>query len=433
MKRSSENILFYGVAGSPILHSKSPQLFSLFSRERASLGHYGRFLIKTEEELRYLLSHFPLQGLNITSPLKEKALGCADTCEKEAKIIGAANLLVREEKGWRAYNTDYTALRLLIGKTGISAGSSVLIAGAGGAARAAALAARDLNFSVTLTNRTEENGSRTASELGIRFQPWDESRKAFPLMITALPGQADALSDHKEFDGIIIDAAYPSSKTTREASKRGLYVLSGEEWLIEQGKASYAIMTGFQPSEKDISSGRLKSISLPGLPVILCGFMGSGKTATGYHLKKKGMSLYSTDNELSKRAGSSVHDAFRNRGERDFRRMEAEIVGEGALFGFDVIDSGGGLWMDSDLQNMIPAGVSVFFLWNTPEKAAERGRNRPLIQGKSIDSVKKRYEERLPVYFSLSDAVLLSDLLHPDEMARRIDSEMKTIQKLIDS
>lgn len=412
---------FYGVAGFPVLHSKSPELFSLFSGEK---GRYGRFSAATEEELLMILTHFPLKGLNITSPLKETALKLADKSDEAARNVGAANLLVREEGLWKACNTDYTAVRALIRKNGIPKGCRVLVAGAGGAGKAAVLAALHEEMDVFLANRSAARGEKTAEVLKIPLVGWDSSWESFRLLISALPRQADPLALHPEFKGKIIDAAYPGSKTALRGLKKGLKTFRGEEWLIEQGKASYVLMTGSEPLTGDPGKEGLYSLKKD-KPLILTGFMGSGKTALGEELEKEGMTLFSTDAEIEKKTLSGCNEAFSTLGEEAFRTLEREIISRDELFSCDVIDSGGGLWLDPVNRERIPPEALVLFLWTTPETALKRASDRPLLSGKDIEEIFRLYETRLTSYFSLSDLVLATESFSVPEAAGRIKEEMK--------
>lgn len=411
----------YGVAGFPVLHSKSPELFSLFSGEK---GRYGRFLAATEEELRMILTHFPLKGLNITSPLKETALKLADKSDEAARNVGAANLLMREEGLWKACNTDYTAVRALIRKSGIPKGCRVLIAGAGGAGKAAVLAALHEGMDVFLANRSASRGEKTADLFKIPLIRWESSWESFRLLICALPRQADPLALHPEFNGIIIDAAYPGSETALRGLKRGLKTFRGEEWLIEQGRASFVLMTHSEPLTGDPGKEGLRSLK-KGKPLILTGFMGTGKTALARELQKEGMTHFSTDDEIEKRTALDRHEAFSTLGEKGFRALESDIVKRGELFSYDVIDSGGGLWLDPVNRERIPPEALVLFLWTTPETALKRASDRPLLNGKDKEEIFRLYEARLSSYFSLSDLILATESLSVPEAAGRVKEEMK--------
>jgi shikimate kinase len=65
----------------------------------------------------------------------------------------------------------------------------------------------------------------------------------------------------------------------------------------------------------------------PGLYVV--GFMASGKSTVGRLLARQlGWSFFDTDDEIEAAEKTSIADLFDTRGEAEFRRIEAEIIGQ---------------------------------------------------------------------------------------------------------
>lgn len=140
--------LRFAVLGSPIAHSKSPAMHHAAMR---ALG-----MPHTYEKLETSLEDLPLRvdelrrgafaGLNVTVPYKSKVLAFVDEVDASARAAGAANTLVRLSDGRvRAHNTDTPAiaeelLLLAEGRCDLFRGSTALVLGAGGAARAAIVA-----------------------------------------------------------------------------------------------------------------------------------------------------------------------------------------------------------------------------------------------------------------------------------------------------
>ena len=63
--------------------------------------------------------------------------------------------------------------------------------------------------------------------------------------------------------------------------------------------------------------------------IILCGFMGSGKTTLAKGLSEAlGMPLIDTDEEIVRRQGRAVADIFASDGEAFFRELETELIKE---------------------------------------------------------------------------------------------------------
>ena len=129
--------------GSPIAHSRSPQLHLAAYR---ALGlpswRYDRIEC-TGEQLPGLVGALGPEwvGLSVTMPGKFAALRVADQRTERAELVGSANTLVRlPTGGWRADNTDVDGV---MGALGSTAETAVVI-GSGGTAPAAVVALAEL-------------------------------------------------------------------------------------------------------------------------------------------------------------------------------------------------------------------------------------------------------------------------------------------------
>ena len=96
------------VLGSPVAHSRSPQLH-LAAYRALGLDDWTYERIEcTADELPTLVGGFGPEwvGLSVTMPGKFAALQFADERTERAELVGSANTLVRTDRGWRADNTD---------------------------------------------------------------------------------------------------------------------------------------------------------------------------------------------------------------------------------------------------------------------------------------------------------------------------------------
>lgn len=124
-----------GVLGSPIAHSRSPQLHLAAYR---ALGLHDWTYERIEcgaAELPVVVGGFGPEwvGVSVTMPGKFAALRFADERTARADLVGSANTLVRTPHGWRADNTDIDGVA---GALGAAAGHA-LVLGSGGTAPAA--------------------------------------------------------------------------------------------------------------------------------------------------------------------------------------------------------------------------------------------------------------------------------------------------------
>ena len=108
-----------------------------------------------------------LLGLNVTVPYKSAVIECLKEIDGLAGNIGAVNTLVRTAGGYKGYNTDMEGLYRAMVSEGISiAGETVILLGAGGAARAVAyLCAVKGAAQVYMLNRTLDKAQAVAGEV----------------------------------------------------------------------------------------------------------------------------------------------------------------------------------------------------------------------------------------------------------------------------
>lgn len=139
------------VLGHPISHSISPILHNaalrlLAKSEPAFLKwSYERLDVRPENlsDALHRLAKAGFRGINLTIPHKVEVLNLLDTLDEEAAVMGAVNTLILHGQRWHGYNTDGYGLQMAVERELECEfkNSNVLILGAGGAARAAAVQA----------------------------------------------------------------------------------------------------------------------------------------------------------------------------------------------------------------------------------------------------------------------------------------------------
>src|SRR5689334_12654647 len=130
------------VLGSPIGHSRSPQLH-LAAYRALGLNDWTYDRIEcTADQLPGVVGSFGPEwvGVSVTMPGKFAALRFADERTERAELVGSANTLVRTAVGWRADNTDIDGVK---GALGPVAGRAAVL-GSGGTAPAVVVALAEL-------------------------------------------------------------------------------------------------------------------------------------------------------------------------------------------------------------------------------------------------------------------------------------------------
>lgn len=163
--------------GRPVAASLSPVMHNA---ALAAAGIAGRYAVREvgPEDLAAELTAAVGQGcrgFNITVPLKVSAMGHCARIGPEAVLAGAVNTMVVEGASLVGHNTDVGALRELIGRwatrNGARPGFRAVILGAGGAARAAAVAAVLAGAGrVVIAARDPARARAVADDLSARLQ-----------------------------------------------------------------------------------------------------------------------------------------------------------------------------------------------------------------------------------------------------------------------
>lgn len=241
------------LVGSRVFGSPSP---AMHAAAYAACGLDARYLPLELDDLDSLApllegaGNFGFEGLAVTMPLKESAAARCRSLEPPAREAGAVNTVLLEAEGWRGFNTDGPAVAALIRRHGDPLGARTAIVGAGGTARAAAVALKAEGAEVTLFNRTLSRARAAAERLGVDAQPLERLDGAdWEILVNATPlgaGDEGLLAADRLRGRLVLDAVYrlPPTPLVAEARKRGLQVEDGLALLAEQAERQFRIMTG---------------------------------------------------------------------------------------------------------------------------------------------------------------------------------------------
>lgn len=164
-----------------------------------------------------------------------------------------------------------------------------------------------------------------------------------------------------------------------------------------------------------------------GKNIVLTGFMGTGKTATGKRLASRlNMNFIDTDREIEAVTGLKIPEIFRKYGEKRFRSEEQLIVKRIANFCNCVIATGGGVVLNPDNVKLLRKNGIIVLLESRPEIIARRVRHhnvRPLLGKKEdlIPRIEMLLKERAPFYEDYDYKLDTSDLDLDVVVSRIID------------
>jgi shikimate dehydrogenase len=254
----------YAVIGHPIAHSLSPRIHARFAAQTGEALAYEALLAPLDGFRDCVERFFAEGGLgaNVTLPFKVEAFELAREATPRARAAGAANFLVRDGAAVRCDNTDGAGLvRDLVHNLGVTlAGATVLLLGAGGAARGVIAPLVDAGVRrVVVANRTparaEELARRFADIGDVRacaLESIPESR--YDLVVnatsTSTHGAALELAPHVLRAGLFAyDMAYgPAARGfVQQARAAGARASDGLGMLVEQAAESFALWRGVRP------------------------------------------------------------------------------------------------------------------------------------------------------------------------------------------
>ena len=148
------------------------------------------------------------------------------------------------------------------------------------------------------------------------------------------------------------------------------------------------------------------------MKIILCGFMGCGKSNIGRRLAKRlGCTFVDMDRYIENREGMTVKEIFAQKGEAYFRQLETDVIPEILESDPVVVASGGGTVMNpKNVEEFHKYGGTVCFLKVPVPALQERlktDRNRPLLQRPDRRKfIEKLHAERLPKYVEAADEII---------------------------
>lgn len=238
------------VVGDPIDHSLSPQMHLAAFDHTGITGTFDRMRVPLDSfsEVVDALRNGRLDAVSVTMPHKSNAFLSADVRSPEAERCGAVNTLVRDDRGLHGYNTDVAGVRHAFTILSLPDDVPVRILGAGGAARAAAVAFEGHPTSVSARRPEEAHALIESIESDGVMADWAEAEPGCVLVnATPIGMQGERLPLHllDGFEGVI-DMAYGGAETplVQLARDRGIPVADGIDMLAGQAVEAFRRFTG---------------------------------------------------------------------------------------------------------------------------------------------------------------------------------------------
>lgn len=256
-----------GVIGSPIAHSKSPQLHGHWLKTYGIQGQYIPMDVAAAdlETVIRTLPKMGFVGVNVTIPHKEAIISIADLVTDRAILIGAANTLIfRKDGKIHADNTDGYGFieNLKTGAPGWNPKSGpAAVLGAGGSARAVIASLLDAGVpEIRISNRTRVRAEKLKADFGSRLQIFDWVQAgnmmdgAALVVNTTSLGMLGKTEMRVPLDGlgpntVVTDLVYAPLKTRllETAEAQGCVTVDGLGMLLHQAVPAFERWFGQRP------------------------------------------------------------------------------------------------------------------------------------------------------------------------------------------
>lgn len=244
----------FGLLGADVLRSLSP---AIQNRGFAEAGIDAVYVPLQAESLEAFMGALPalgLSGWSVTRPYKGEILRQLDSVTPHAAEAGSANTVVVQDGRLVGLSTDGDGVLVPLRQRLDPAGRSVVIVGAGGAARAAAFALVRAGARVSVCARRAEQAAEVAAATGsaaaalgdLAGRPWDVLVNATPVGSGSLPGQSPLPLEALRAGSVVFDMVYEPHETPllAAARARGCVAIGGIEMLVAQAVGQFEAWTG---------------------------------------------------------------------------------------------------------------------------------------------------------------------------------------------
>ena len=246
----------YGLVGSPVSHSVSPAMHNAAFRAAGNDAVYLPLPAADVDDFVTFARAMKLKGASVTIPYKVELCARVDERDDAADRIGAINTVRITNGRWHGRNTDASGfLQPLLDSGKPMRDARVAILGAGGSARAVAVALSGTGAELTVHTRHKQQGRRLAALVGARTGPWPLAPGSWDVLVNCTPVgmhprvaespvPAASLTGH-----LVYDLVY-NPRVTRllqDAAARGCRTIGGLDMLVAQAAEQFAWWTGAEP------------------------------------------------------------------------------------------------------------------------------------------------------------------------------------------
>ncbi len=260
----------YGLLGRPVAHSVSPAMHNAAFGAAGLDAVYLPLPAADADDFLAFAEALGVAGASVTIPYKVALFERASEVDDLARRLGAVNTLKRGAHGWAARNTDVAGfLQPLWDRSVPMRGRRAAILGAGGSARAVAVALAGEGAHVTVHARNTAQAEAVARLVGGEVGAFPPGDGSWDLLVNCTPIGMHPRVDQSPVQsssltrGVVYDLIYnpPVTRLLRDAATAGCDTIGGLDMLVAQAQAQFEWWTGGRPAPGVMRSAALKRLS----------------------------------------------------------------------------------------------------------------------------------------------------------------------------
>lgn len=246
----------YGLVGQPVGHSVSPAMHNAAFVAAGMNAVYLPLPAADAQDFVAFARAFGLKGASVTIPYKVSLFDCVQEVDEVARRVGALNTLRMDGDRWSARNTDVAGfLRPLRDRRVPLSGRRAAVLGAGGSARAVAVALASEGAHVTVHARDARKGEAVASLVSGSVGPFPPPPGSWDLLVNCTSVGMHPRIDQSPIPaatlarGVVYDLVYNPAVTRllRDAATAGCDTIGGLDMLVGQAQEQFEWWTGTRP------------------------------------------------------------------------------------------------------------------------------------------------------------------------------------------
>jgi len=266
----SDSTDVYGLVAGSVTHSVSTSMHNAAFRAARRDAVYLPFPAASADDFVTFGRALGVKGASVTIPYKVALFDRMDEVYSVARRIGAINTIrVGEDGRWIGGNTDASGFLQPLQDRVPLTGLRAAVLGAGGAARAVAVALASSGCSVSLHARDRAKAGETAMIASAQVGPWPPPPGSWDLLINCTPvGMYPRVDDTpvpaEQLTGrCVYDLVYnpPVTRLLREAAAAGCQTIGGLDMLVAQAHEQFQWWTGSKPPAGVMREAALKRLA----------------------------------------------------------------------------------------------------------------------------------------------------------------------------